>query len=77
MKKTIAVLAIISSGLVSVASAQPITPAVAAPVVSNTVPAVLGGTALSGGAVAGTLLALVTVVAVVASGSSSGTTTSN
>ena len=71
MKKTIAVLAVVASGFASAVSAGSPTPALADPDVTDATPVVLGGTALTTGAVAGTLLALAAIAAV--AGGSSGT----
>ena len=79
MQKTIAALAIVVSGLASAASAGSPTPALADPDVTDTAPVVLGGTVLTTGAVAGTLLALAAVAAIASgsSGTAATTTTTN
>jgi len=69
MRKTIAVLAIVASGLASAVSAGSPTPALADPDVTDAAPVVLGGTVLTTGAVVGGLVALAAVAAI-ASGSS-------
>ena len=80
MQKTIAALAIVVSGLASAVSAGSPTPALADPDVTDAAPTVvLGGTVLTTGAVAGTLLALAAVAAIAngSSGTAATTTTTN